>query len=356
MSTHIAPQHSLPPGPWPVAHVETAHCALPHFDNALLSHHNNANVLYNVDRFNYCLPDTLNNADFYYVYIHNFPQNKPGGFNYLRLCRTSGRITVYVCDSHPIGALWVCDTFKLCIYPMFSNLQYCQMKREADRAFHNYRQDCFIRHHYGISYECYLTGIIDALVAIQDFVDRYTDTDLGTYIDHKKVHSDDQKVRKTLDNLDSYNLDTKWQGTANSDINYPDKGRGYIALQPTDFRFIGPDRPGIDTSNLDLYLKVAGTVRQSGLPNYRQVRIPINLGLNIQVWQRHFSDYGDQLLVQYLQYGFPLSIRDPDMLVMQDVKNHYSALQHHESVASYLTKEKALGAIMGPILNWAGAP
>ena len=193
MSTHIAPQHSLPPGPWPVAHVETAHCALPHFDNALLSHHNNANVLYN---------------------------------------------------------------------------------------------------------------------------------------------------------LDSCNLDTKWQDTANSDLNYPDKDRGYIALQPTDFRFIGPDRLGIDTSNLDLYLKVAGTVRQSGLPNYRQVRIPINSGLNIQAWQHHLSDYGDQLLVQYLQYGFPLSIRDPDMLVMRNVKNHYSALQYHESVASYLTREKALGAIM----------
>ena len=44
------------------------------------------------------------------------------------------------------------------------------------------------------------------------------------------------------------------------------------------------------------------------------------------------------------------------MLVIQVVKNHHSALQYHESVASYLNKEKSFGAIMGPILNWGGAP
>ena len=79
------------------------HCAPPHFNNALLSCHNNVNVLYNIDRFNYWFPDTLDNADFYYVYTHNFPQYKPGGFYYLRLCRTSGRITVHACDGSTVG-------------------------------------------------------------------------------------------------------------------------------------------------------------------------------------------------------------------------------------------------------------
>ena len=94
MSTHIAPQYSLPPGTWPVTQMETVQGASTEFDNALLSRHNNANMLYNVDRFNYWLFDTLNNADFYYVYIHNFPLNKPGGFYYLRCCHISGQITV----------------------------------------------------------------------------------------------------------------------------------------------------------------------------------------------------------------------------------------------------------------------
>ena len=94
-----------------------------------------------------------------------------------------------------------------------------------------------------------------------------------------------------------------------ADINYPDKDRGCIALHPTDFCFISPGRPGFDTFVLDLYLSVARAVRQSGVANYKQDRIPIKSSLNIQVWQSHLRDYCDQKLVQYLQYGFPLSIK-----------------------------------------------
>ena len=79
--------------------------------------------MYFVDRFNHWVADTLNNAIFQYVYIHNFPQNEPGGFYFLRFCRYSGRITVHNCASHPVGALWVCDTVNLCIYPMYSDYQ-----------------------------------------------------------------------------------------------------------------------------------------------------------------------------------------------------------------------------------------
>ena len=45
------------------------------------------------------------------------------------------------------------------------------------------------------------------------------------------------------------------------DINYPSKVRGYIAMQPTKFKFIGPDRPPIDTGNSNQYLKLAKTIR-----------------------------------------------------------------------------------------------
>ena len=38
------------------------------------------------------------------------------------------------------------------------------------------------------------------------------------------------------------------------------------------------------------------------------------------------------------------------------MKNHYSAVQYHESVTHYLTKEKSLGAIIGPISDCGGSP
>ena len=180
-------------------------------------------------------------------------------------------------------------------------------------------------------------------------------TDIVTFDDNgnrRKVHYDLPNTHDANINLDHHEMGTNWHGQLGAGINYPDKNRGYIALQPTDFQFIGPDRPGIDTSDLDFYLKVARTIRQSGVANYRQIRIPVISGLNIQAWQHHLRDYCDQKLVQYLQYGFPLSIRNPDILVSQDIRNNFSALQHQEAVASYLAKEKSLGAITGPILNW----
>ena len=54
MSKPIAPRHPFPPGPLLVACMETRDCGFPHFNNALLSGHDNATALCNVDRFNYC--------------------------------------------------------------------------------------------------------------------------------------------------------------------------------------------------------------------------------------------------------------------------------------------------------------
>ena len=133
------------------------------------------------------------------------------------------------------------------------------------------------------------------------------------------------------------------------DINYPTKVKGYIAMQPTEFKFIGPDRPGIDTIDSEQYLKLARTVKESGVPNYRQVRVPTKSGLNIEASRRHLFDYKDQVLIQYLEYGFPLSISDSESLSGLNITNHFSAKQHHQAVSSYLVKEKQFGAIMGPI-------
>ena len=110
-------------------------------------------------------------------------------------------------------------------------------------------------------------------------------------------------------------------------VNNPEKTRGYIAIEPTNFIFIGPDRATESISSTNQYLGIAEIIRHSGLPNYKQARIPIKSGLNIESWKRHFGNYPDQRLIQYLQYGFPLSIKEPDSLVNQQVKNHFSALQ-----------------------------
>ena len=53
--------------------------------------------------------------------------------------------------------------------------------------------------------------------------------------------------------------------------------------------------------------------------------------------------------MQYLAFGFPLSLNEPETLGNKAIKNHISALQYPETVDRYLAKELEVGAIIGPM-------
>ena len=60
-------------------------------------------------------------------------------------------------------------------------------------------------------------------------------------------------------------------------------------------------------------------------------------------------DYPDKMLIEYLKFGFPLSLFDPDSLHNTSITNHHSALQYPAAVEGYLRKETTLGAMVGPV-------
>ena len=97
------------------------------------------------------------------------------------------------------------------------------------------------------------------------------------------------------------------------------------------------------------FLKIAHIVNETGTSNYRQARIPIESGLNIEAWEENLSNYPDTRLIQYLKFCFPLSITKYKKLDVGKVTNHYSGLQHPGAVTQYLDKERDLGAILGPV-------
>ena len=47
-------------------------------------------------------------------------------------------------------------------------------------------------------------------------------------------------------------------------------------------------------------------IRDSGLPNFLGLRIPVHTQLNVKAWRFHLSDYWDQQSVDLIEYGFPL--------------------------------------------------
>ena len=72
-------------------------------------------------------------------------------------------------------------------------------------------------------------------------------------------------------------------------------------------------------------------------------------GLNINEWERELRDYHDPLLLQYLKFGFPLSLLHSHELSNNTVSNHHSANQFPNAIGEYLENEYALGAMLGPL-------
>ena len=104
----------------------------------------------------------------------------------------------------------------------------------------------------------------------------------------------------------------------------------------------------VTISTIPQCFHIAKTIRDTGLPNYRQARIPLSSGLNLQAWEYRLRDYPDKFLSQYLKFGFPLSLLNPASLYNVDICNHPSALAYPKAVDQYISKEVGLGAMLGP--------
>ena len=134
-----------------------------------------------------------------------------------------------------------------------------------------------------------------------------------------------------------------------SDFNYPDKKIGFLNLEATDFSFIGPDREVVKLDSIDKLIKTADTILSTGVPNYQAARIPIESGLNVQAWEHYLCNYADKRLLQYIRFGFPLSLINSYELCNKEAINHFSAIQYPDHVLEYINKEKSLGALLGPV-------
>ena len=107
---------------------------------------------------------------------------------------------------------------------------------------------------------------------------------------------------------------------------------------------MGPDRELIDINSI-----VKNIILGTGVHNYQMARIPIKSGLNIEAWEHHLRGYADKRLLQYIKFGYPLSLNNPHELCNKETTNHYSACQYPKQVQEYLDKEKEFGALLGPV-------
>ena len=87
-------------------------------------------------------------------------------------------------------------------------------------------------------------------------------------------------------------------------------------------------------------------IKKSGLPNLRELRIPVKSQLRIPVWRKYLHGYWDQQLLDLIEFGFPLDF-DRTITLNSTEANHYSALQYPDHIENYLTDEIKNGATYG---------
>ena len=113
------------------------------------------------------------------------------------------------------------------------------------------------------------------------------------------------------------------------------------------FEFLGPDRPPVCINSVERCIEMANIIRDTGVPNYKMPCVPIISNLNVEAWEKELAHYPDKHL-QYIRFGFSLSISQPSLLANTEVLNHYSALQYPEAIVKYIAKEQSFGIILGP--------
>ena len=134
-----------------------------------------------------------------------------------------------------------------------------------------------------------------------------------------------------------------------SDPMFPDKAKGLINHVISEFQFVGPDRAPVEITTVEQCIKIASIIRSTGVPNYQKARIPLVSGLNIKAWEAYLKDYIDPLLIEYLKFGFPMSILDYEALNVTSVTNYHSATQFSQAVDEYFKKELDQRTILGPV-------
>lgn len=96
------------------------------------------------------------------------------------------------------------------------------------------------------------------------------------------------------------------------------------------------------------FLRIYEACRGAAAYNLLGPRKPIKTCNNVRAWEDYSTGHSDdKWLIECITYGFPLQYRGPP-IHNKFVDNHPSAKNFPTDVGNYITKEMALGAIIGP--------
>ena len=98
------------------------------------------------------------------------------------------------------------------------------------------------------------------------------------------------------------------------------------------------------------YQLIYDTVRKIGLPNYLGARITIPSGLHISAWRQLLVGFPDTLLVDHLEYGWPLDYT-ASVIPTPTTKNHSVTADSDYHICSFINTELKHNALIGPFTS-----
>ena len=294
------------------------------------------------------------------VFITNY-ENGASNWAFLGQGKHSYHFHVYQCTEISSGPIQIFNAVDMHVQWHYQHCTYGGGHTDPNIVYQNFKKDCVYFETLGVTYDEYILAIIDRLIDQSKY-------DMSENIDSRNMDRDPNVVLATNPvgsnnsiNSDAINnLPLKLQGNfdipegdtntePHRDCAIPDKTRGFLFQDPGDFLFTGPDRDFVDINSIDMCIHIAEIIKSTGQPNYRQARFLISSGFNLQAWEHYLQHYPHRNLLQYLKFGFPLSIECPDDLCNTCIMNHHSATQYPDAVQQYLNSEIMHGAIIGPV-------
>ena len=97
----------------------------------------------------------------------------------------------------------------------------------------------------------------------------------------------------------------------------------------------------------DERLLLYDAVHATKLPNFMQCRTPLPSPLNIHKWRYYWSDYNDNIVCDFMEFGWPIGYMSP-ALPQSILQNHASSLAYPAHVDHFIDTELRHGALIGP--------
>ena len=100
----------------------------------------------------------------------------------------------------------------------------------------------------------------------------------------------------------------------------------------------------------DERMLIYDAVQRSQLPNFMHCRLPLPTATNIPTWRAWLEDYHDNIICDYMEFGWPIGYMADD-LPQTVSQNHTSSLAYPHHVDHFLAVELQHSALLGPFPN-----